>query len=639
MSNENEELEKKIANMTETERVSREAKLASLEAKNKINEAGKVELKLIKEYNEEQARQNNLYNKGSAAALGMLGVVGSLDSEYAGLHATARGMFTFLVEGAKENINLNAENAKVIRGLTADYRSLNELAGGINQEMLASGKALDPFAQKSVGFLSELNKAQAGMGEANVSFTNALGETNNSFDLLFKNVDDITNSFADLMENVSNENARATTAMSKKTVNETIVLQKALRVSSADVSALINREYAFTGEATTNTLEQVASSAVELAKVTGVPMNQIKERTLDVMKATKTFGDIGVDSASRIAAAISQLGMDFQTFENMTKGFMNFDDAASKMGDLSAMFGIQMDAMEMTYLASEDQEEFLFRMREEILDAGLDVENMSKARQRMLADQFGMSIEQMRTFMRGEELSASQEQMEAATDKASSIDGMTAAMENFADTTEGATRKAEEMTRSRAKAAADYSIKQYSRMEIQAVNTAAEVQKIQFSDKQFENFDMFAANFETMVMKPQQKLAELTAGTIQGATDTAGNTVSGLGDLYDNLSGKIDNLQNDPPEVEVQHQYDATQISAGIETGNESLKNDLQNTTAAMSQQTAAVGNLLSTIQNSSKDISINLNGEVLGQITGKYMLNNNITNAAGQSFVVGGGS
>ena len=638
MSKENEELEKKIANMTEADRINRESQLANLEGQKKINESQKVELKLIKEYNEEQARRNNLYNKGSAAALGMLGVVGALDSEYANLHATARGMFTFLVEGAKENINLNAKNAEVIRGLTADYRSLNELAGGINQEMLASGKALDPFAQKSVDFLSELNKAQAGMGEANISFTNALGETNNSFDLLFKNVDDITNSFADLMENVSNENARATTAMSKKTINETIVLQKALRVSSADVSALINREYAFTGEATTNTLEQVASSAVELAKVTGVPMNQIKERTLDVMKATKTFGDIGVDSASRIAAAISQLGMDFQTFENLTKGFMNFDDAASKMGDLSAMFGIQMDAMEMTYLASEDQEEFLFRMREEILDAGLDVENMSKARQRMLADQFGMSIEQMRTFMRGEELSASQEQMEAASDRASSIDGMTAAMENFADTAEGATRKAEEMTKSRAKAAADYSIKQYSRMEIQAANTAAAVQKIQFSDKQFENFDMFAANFETMVMKPQQKLSELTAGTIQGATDIAANTVSSLGDLWDNLGGKIDDLQNNPPEVEVQHQYDATQISEGIETGNESLRTDLQNSTAAMSQQTTAVGNLLNTIQNSGTNISINLDGEKLGQIQAQYILNNEITNAAGQSLLKGGG-
>ena len=53
----------------------------------------------------------------------------------------------------------------------------------------------------------------------------------------------------------------------------------------------------------------------------------------------------------------------------MTNKFMNFDSAAQKMGDLSALFGIQMDAMEMTYLANEDQEEFLFRMREEILDA------------------------------------------------------------------------------------------------------------------------------------------------------------------------------------------------------------------------------------------------------------------------------
>ena len=84
MSKENEELEKKIANMTEADRIRREADLANLESQHQINEAQKTELGLIKEYNEEQARQNNLYNKGSAAALGMLGVVVALDSEYEG---------------------------------------------------------------------------------------------------------------------------------------------------------------------------------------------------------------------------------------------------------------------------------------------------------------------------------------------------------------------------------------------------------------------------------------------------------------------------------------------------------------------------------------------------------------------------
>ena len=626
------EIEKKVEEMSEQQRTARDAELKQSE---NLSKAQKLELEVLKEYNEEAQRRNTIYEKGSAAALGLTGVLGSLGGEYDGVGRAARGMFTFLSEAAQESINNNAKNAETIRGLTADYRNLNELVGGLNQEVLASGRAMDPFAAKARGFLSEINMAQAGMGEANVTFTNALGETNNSFDLLFENVNDINKAFNNLIEDVANENAKAVMAMSEKTVNETVVLQKALRVDSEVTSALINREFAFTGEATTNTLEQVAATSVELAKVTGVPMNQIKERTLDIMQATETFGDIGVDSASRIAAAISQLGVDFATFENLTKGFMNFDDAASKMGDLSAMFGIQMDAMEMTYLANEDQEEFLFRMREEIMDAGIDVENMSKARQRMLADQFGMSIEQMRTFMRGEELSASQEQMEAATDRAEGIDGMTAAMDNFADTTEGATRKAEDMMKSRAKAAVDYSIDQYSRMDIQTANTAAAVQAIQFTDKQFENFDMFATKFEEAVMQPQQAIAEHIAGTIQAGADMSADVVDSIEGVYSKLTGATETI---PEEVEVNHAYETGQVKDAVVDANEPLRQEIENDRLSRQQLESRVDALVTSLSQSETNISLNLNGEVLGEVVGQYVLNNNVTNAAGESLTVTGG-
>ena len=171
------EIEKKVEDMSEQQRTARQAELKQKEA---LSDANKLELDILKEYNEESERRNNIVGKGSAAALGLTGVLGSLGGEYDAVGRKARGMFTFLAEGAKESINLNAKHAKTIRGLTADYRSLNEGIGGINQEVLASGRAMDPFAAKARGFLSEINMAQAGMGEANVSFTNALGTVNSS---------------------------------------------------------------------------------------------------------------------------------------------------------------------------------------------------------------------------------------------------------------------------------------------------------------------------------------------------------------------------------------------------------------------------------------------------------------------------
>jgi len=610
----------------ETLKAAREKLAAGEELNKQEQEAINNKMKL----DAAQKENNKNMETASKIALGLAAATAGVGVANNDLGRSARAAFTFLAEGAKAVIENNQENANHARTLTNDYKVLNENVGGITSNLLASGKPLSEFAQKTRDLMSEVNMAQAGMGEANIEFTDALGNTGNAFDMLFEKVEDISNSFKELLEDIGNKNTKVLSNMSKEAMNNNIILMKSLRVDSADAAQLLQREYAFTGEATSNTLEKVAAVATTLGNSSSASMEQIKNRTIEVIKATHTFGDIGVESAGRIATAISELGMDFQTFETLTKGFMNFDDAASKMGDLSAMFGIQMDAMEMTYLASEDQEEFLFRMREEILDAGLDVENMSKARQRMLADQFGLSIEQMRTFMRGEELSVTQEEMKSATDSAASIDGMTAAMENFADTTAGAARSAEEMMKSKAKAAADYSVEQYSRTALAAQAITTELQKVEFSKEQLQNFDDAAAAFEKTVQKPQL----VVAGLISGMTQAAGDISTSVVDVMQNvLDGKVEK------EIEVQHQYDTNQISESIQTGNTPLMADLQNSTAAMDQQTIAVGNLIDMLKNSGTNISINLDGEKLGQIQAQYILNNEITNAAGQSLAkVGGG-
>jgi len=240
-----------------------------------------------------------------------------------------------------------------------------------------------------------------------------------------------------------------------------------------------------------------------------------------------------------------------------------------------------------------------------------------------------MSIEQMRTFMRGEELSVTQEEMKSATDSTDSIDGMTAAMENFADTTAGAARSAEEMLKSKARAAADYSVEQYSRSALAAQAITTELQKVEFSKEQLQNFDDAAATFEKTVQKPQL----VVAGLISGMTQAAGDISTSVVDVMQNvLDGKVEK------EIEVQHQYDTDQISESIQSGNTPLTTDLQNTTAAMDQQTIAVSGLIDMLKNSGTNISINLDGEKLGELQTQYILNNNVTNAAGQSLLLGGG-
>ena len=55
--------------------------------------------------------------------------------------------------------------------------------------------------------------------------------------------------------------------------------------------------------------------------------------------------------------------------------------------------------MEMMQLANEDQEEFLYRMREAFLDSGKAVEDMTLAEKKLASQQMGMSIQDFENFM------------------------------------------------------------------------------------------------------------------------------------------------------------------------------------------------------------------------------------------------
>ena len=331
------------------------------------------------------------------------------------------------------------------------FRQVQETFGGITESAYASGEALSGVAGQALEAAQHLGLVSANGRDSALEIESGALKGKNALVELFENPVEAANIFKDVLMDVSAENVTLSMSLKelgKEEAERIAILSKRMNISSNEMGNILRRQYAFTGEASAQIIEDVAAAAVAIQDETGASAESLQANILDIMQDTKRFGDIGVDSAARIAGALNQLGLDFQTFQGMTDQFMNFDSAAQKMGDLSALFGIQMDAMEMTYLANEDQEEFLFRMREEILDAGLDVENMSKAKQKALTDQLGLqSIEQMRQFM-NTGIQPDQMALEAATTEAETMDGMATAIENFGGAYEGAYRGAAEFEKS-----------------------------------------------------------------------------------------------------------------------------------------------------------------------------------------------
>lgn len=282
------------------------------------------------------------------------------------------------------------------------------------------------------GYEDVLVSATAGV-ESGLKFADGTMQGMDPLVSFFKDADAAAKKFGEVINAIGTDTPVALTKMNKQSMKELTFFAETLKLTDQQMSDLVKRQYAFTGEANADVMGDIANVAKALEVETGLTANALKEDILKITTDIDRFGNIGVDSAGRISAALGQLGVDFESFSRLTDSFMDFDSAANKMGELSALFGVQMDAMEMTYLANEDQEEFLFRMREEIMDAGIDVENMSNTRARALASQLNMSVAEMKTFLREGELAVDQMDMAGATDATEAMDGLTTAGKYFGD--------------------------------------------------------------------------------------------------------------------------------------------------------------------------------------------------------------
>lgn len=349
-----------------------------------------------------------------------------------------------------ELINMPGKLEHELQQTRPEIDAFRRSIGGISEEAVRTGVGLSGIGKAALDGYEEVVRAAISSNDAaydsGIKLSNGLHEGIDGFDMLWDSASEAGLAYQKVIEGVANTVPTLIEKISKGDRVKLTAFKKILDLSGYEMADLLKRQYAFTGEAGTKIFEDISAVSVQLAKDTGLHQAGLQADILKVMEDVDNFGDIGVDAAGRIAASLGKLGLDFATFGSLTDGFMDFDSSAQKMGDLSALFGIQMDAMEMTYLANEDREEFLYRMREEILDAGLDVENMSNAKQRALASQLAMSVTQMRLFVDEGISPLDQGELVESTDKAAAVDGTTAAFDSIAVLTNKNTDLASTMT-------------------------------------------------------------------------------------------------------------------------------------------------------------------------------------------------
>lgn len=313
-----------------------------------------------------------------------------------------------------------------------DYAfSMRSAIGGFTVEALAQKDAIQGLAGTAITTAEEI--LQVSSGQVTEAMKAEYGEVGDVLLKSFATPEEAAGEFRKTFNSIASETPRLLETLNKVQLAEITTYKKNLGLQDKDIKGILQRQYAYTGEATSDVLGEIGEVSMKMSKATGLGANQIKQDIITVTTDVQRFGDIGVDAAGRLSAALAQVGLDVGILGKMIDDFSSFDKAANKMSDLSSMFNIQLDAMEMTYLANEDQEEFFFRMREEILNSGVDIDNMSHARARALSDTLGMSIVQMKTFLKEGEMAVDQEELSQAGQMQLEFEGVENAMENFGD--------------------------------------------------------------------------------------------------------------------------------------------------------------------------------------------------------------
>jgi hypothetical protein len=176
---------------------------------------------------------------------------------------------------------------------------------------------------------------------------------------------------------------------------------KGLGVDVTTLRALYQEEFSKTGKVTGEFVEKFSATIMAASDATGLSSKQI---AFDLSKATADVEKFGNSTYSQIASLsvpIRKLGLDMEDVSNVVGKFMKFEDATQAVSNFAAVTGASLDTMELFYKAnSGDKLDFFRSLKQQLMDQGVAIENLTHQEQVYLAKGMGLNLRQFQSFMR-----------------------------------------------------------------------------------------------------------------------------------------------------------------------------------------------------------------------------------------------
>lgn len=246
---------------------------------------------------------------------------------------------------------------------------------------------------------------------------------------MYKNSAQLQQSYFDNVLRESRLFAPAIEALQKENSYEmtktTQLLTDGLRVPASAITNIYQEEFSKTGKISGEFAQKFAADVIAAEQVTGQNRMSLAEDLGKFLERVDLFGNSTNAQILALSANMSKLGLDTNDAIAVLTKFSAFDQAATSVGNLAAVTGTALDTMELFYLAnSGDKLGFFQSLRQQLLDSGVAIENLSLQEQSYLQKQLGFtSVRQLQTFL-NDEIEMTTENLADLIDSESDVAGL-----------------------------------------------------------------------------------------------------------------------------------------------------------------------------------------------------------------------
>ena len=163
----------------------------------------------------------------------------------------------------------------------------------------------------------------------------------------FKNPEEVAQSYTSILSQLRETQILRFNEMGADQKAMLGTFEKGFGVSANKIADVMERSISLTGKASVDIFGEISNFSAAVASKTGVDFKHISQMTMDIITDVETFGNVVPEQAARISGALAELGVSFSNFSGLVSKFMNFDSAAESLGNLTTLFGISFDAMEV----------------------------------------------------------------------------------------------------------------------------------------------------------------------------------------------------------------------------------------------------------------------------------------------------